>query len=301
MANSIALAERYQPLLDEVYKEASLTDALESNEVKFDGSKTVKILKLEVPELGDYSRNSGFMIGDVTAEWESWTLNEDRGREFSIDAMDNEETLDMTFGKASSEFIRTKVVPEIDMYRFAKIAQTEDIGGTTGTLSDGDDFEAAIVAAEADLDDAEVPKEGRILYITSKGYNALKQSFATRFTGKTDVLNRSFSEFDGMKVVVVPQGRFVTKIAKDLTTKAYSKAEDGADINFILLHPSAIEAVAKHTKLRVWTPDENQAADAYKFQYRIYHDLFVYENKVAGVYVHAEAAAETPAEDDDQE
>lgn len=286
MANSIALAERYQPLLDEVYKNASLTDALESQEVKFDNSKTVKILKLQVPELGDYSRNSGFMIGDITAEWESWTLNEDRGREFSVDAMDNEETLDMTFGKASSEFIRTKVVPEIDMYRFAKICQTANVGGTYGSLSTGSDVEAAIATAETALRNAEVPMEGLILYISPANYSKLKQTFATRFTSKQDQLNRNFEEFDGMKVVVVPQGRFVTKISKDATTKAYSKAVDGKDLNFLIVHPSAVEAVAKHAKLRTWTPDENQDADAYKFQYRIYHDLFVYANKTAGVYVH---------------
>ena len=89
-----------------------------------------------------------------------------------------------------------------------------------------------------------------------------------------------------MKVKVIPQGRFVDKIAKDATTKAYAKADDGVDINFILLHPSAVVAVAKHAKLRVFTPDVNQDMDAYKFQYRIYHDIFVYDNKVAGVYVH---------------
>ena len=85
MANSIALVTKYQPLLDEVYKEASLTKDLETNEVKFDGSKTVKILKLVVPDLGDYSRNSGFTTGDVTATWEAWELGEDRGKEFSVD------------------------------------------------------------------------------------------------------------------------------------------------------------------------------------------------------------------------
>ena len=137
MANSIDLVTKYQPLLDEVYKEASLTQDLEDTKVKFDNSKTVKILKLEVPALGDYSRNSGFTSGDVTATWESWTLSEDRGREFSIDAMDDEETLDMTFGKAASEFVRTKVVPEIDMYRFAKMAQTTGVTTVSANLADG--------------------------------------------------------------------------------------------------------------------------------------------------------------------
>ena len=192
----------------------------------------------------------------------------------------------MTFGKASSEFVRTKVVPEVDMYRFAKIAQTSNIGGTTGTLSSGSDFESAIVAGETALDEAEAPKEGRLLYITPAGYQGLKQLFATRFNNKTDMLNRAFTEFDGMKVIVVPQARFVDKIAKDVTTKVYAKAEDGVNINFMIVAPSAVVALAKHAKLRVFTPDINQDADAYKFQYRIYHDLFVYDNKVAGIYVH---------------
>lgn len=290
VSNSIALVTKYQPLLDEIFKYESKTSDLETKEVKFDGSNAIKILKLQVPDLGDYSRNSGFTSGDITATWETWTLGEDRGKEFCVDAMDNEETLDMTFGKASSEFIRTKVVPEVDMYRFAKIAQTSGVTTASGaTLSTGAEWEAAIVAAEISLDNAEAPKEGRILYITSNGYNALKQLFATRFNNKTDMLNRQFTEFDGMKVIVVPQSRFYTKIAKDASTKVYAKAGDGADINFMLVVPDAIVAVAKHAKLRVFEPDVNQDADAYKFQYRIYHDCFVYENKVAGVYVHPKA------------
>lgn len=289
MANTIELVTKYQPLLDEVYKEASLTQDLESSEVKFDGSKTIKILKLVVPALGDYSRSSGFTSGDVEATWESWTLGEDRGKEFSIDAMDNEETLDMTFGKASSEFVRTKVTPEVDMYRFAKMAQTSGVTTVSADLATGEEYESAISVAQTELGNAEVPKEGRLLYISYAGYQALKKTFANRFNNKTDMLNRSFTEFDGMKVITVPQSRFVNKITKDVEKGTYSKAVDGKDINFMLVAPSAVVAVAKHKKLRVFTPDVNQELDAYKFQYRIYHDCFVYENKTAGVYVHTVA------------
>ena len=38
-------------------------------------------------------------------------------------------------------------------------------------------------------------------------------------------------------------------------------------------------------------PDENQKADAWKFDYRLYHDLFVYENKVKGIYLHRGSTA----------
>ena len=57
----------------------------------------------------------------------------------------------------------------------------------------------------------------------------------------------------------------------------------------MLIAPSAVVALTKHAKLRVFSPEVNQIMDAYKFQYRVYHDLFVYENKVAGIYVHTEA------------
>lgn len=288
MANAIELSAKYQPLLDEVYAEASLTKDLENSKVKFDNSATVKILKVKVPELGDYSRNSGFTSGNVEATWESWTLSQDRGREFSIDAMDDEETLDMTFGSASSEFVRTKVTREVDMYRFAKIAQTTGITKTSGTLEDGDAIEKAISTAKAKLTNDEVPKEGRLLYIDPESLESLRTTFARRFNTKTDITNRSFETYDGMKVIEVPSSRFVDKITKNNSTKAYEKAEDGKNIKFMIVAPGAVEAVAKHVKLRVFTPDENQSMDAYKFQYRIYHDLFVYENKVAGVYVYTE-------------
>lgn len=306
MANVITLAEKYMPLIDEVYATASLTKDLENGQVKFDNTATVKILKLVVPELGDYSRNSGFTVGDVTATWETWTLSEDRGREFSIDAMDNEETLDLTFGKASSEFIRTKVVPEVDAYRFAKLASTDGVTTVAGELADGKAVETALATALAELDNNEVPAEGRIIYATPTVINKLKTEFANRFNNKADILNRSFTEFDGTKMISVPQSRFVTKLEKD-TDGVYSKAEDAKDINFMVVAPSAVEAVAKHVKLRVFTPDVNQDMDAYKFQYRIYHDIFVYANKVAGIYVHTEVVetegettpetpTETPAE-----
>lgn len=37
---------------------------------------------------------------------------------------------------------------------------------------------------------------------------------------------------------------------------------------------------------KIFTPDENQDKDMWKFQFRIYHDAFVYENKAKGIYLH---------------
>ncbi len=277
MANSIALATRFQPLLDEVYKNASLTGDLENSPVKFDGSNTVKVLKLTVPPLGAYTRNSGYTAGDVTADWESFTLAQDRGTEFSVDAMDDEETLGLTFGKAASEFIRLSVTPQVDAYRFAKMSQTANIGTVTNAvLSTADNTIKAVQTAMTDMDEAEVSPDGRILYITPthKGLIDSLESY------KSKAVMSRFA-----KVIAVPQTRFYTKVT--ISNSGFVKdATDGKNINFMIVDPKAVFAVAKHKKLRVFDPDVNQKRDDYLFQYRLYHDMFVYPNKAAGVYLH---------------
>lgn len=113
MGNSIALAQKYLPILDAVYKRESLTARLDvaNSNVQFIGGNTVKLFKTSMDGLGNYSRNNGFVNGDVTGTWETLALSKDRGRSFSVDNMDNEETMGMAFGTLAGEFIRTKVVP----------------------------------------------------------------------------------------------------------------------------------------------------------------------------------------------
>lgn len=276
MANNIQLAEKYQPLVDEVFKKSMLTTDLESDKVKFDGSKTVKILKLVLPKgLSDHTRGGGFTRGDLTASWESWTLTQDRDKELFVDAMDDEETLNMTFGTATGEFVRTVSAPEVDMFRFGKLASTENVTKSTDTLSTGEEWYKAISAKMAQMDDDEVPEEGRILYILSAGLTAIEDLD----TIKSKEQMKKFA-----KIVKVPSARFFssTKKAED---GSIVKGDDATQINFMIVHPSATQATAKHRKLRIFNPDENQEDDGYKCQYRLYHDIFVYENKVAGIAV----------------
>lgn len=275
MANNINLVTKFQPLLDEVYQAASLTGDLENSAVKFDGSKTVKVLKLTVPPLGTYTRNSGYTSGDVTADWEAFTLNQDRGTEFSVDAMDDEETLNMTFGNASSEFIRLSVTPQVDAYRFAAMAGAEGVSGAEAAITTGDAAIKAINAAMTKMDEDEVPTEGRILYITP----TLKRLIDELDSYKSKACLANIS-----KIVQVPQKRFFSAVTID--ENGFKKAEGAVGLNFILLDPKAAFAVAKHKKLKVFDPDTNQKGDDYLFQYRLYHDMFVYPQKAAGIYVH---------------
>lgn len=111
--NSVALAQKYVPILDGIYKAESKFSVLDTanSDVKFINANTVLLPKISMDGLGNYDRNDGFVNGAVTLTWENKTLSQDRGRDFVVDVMDDEESMFTAFGKLATEFIRTKVVP----------------------------------------------------------------------------------------------------------------------------------------------------------------------------------------------
>ena len=75
------------------------------------------------------------------------------------------------------------------------------------------------------------------------------------------------------------------------TNFGFTPAAGGYKINFMLIHPTAVAQVIKHDPLKVFTPEVNQSADAWKFQSRLYHDAFVLDNKLNGIYCHYASTA----------
>lgn len=288
MANTINYAEKFVPVIDGLYKKASLTSALDATtKLDFTGTNTVKVMKVTTTGLGDYSRNTGFPEGDVTVEWEAMKLTEERGKEMSIDRMDDEETLGQAFGMAMSEFIRLHVAPEVDAYRFAKYASTAGIGEATGTLTTGEDILTAIDTASAALDANEVP-EKRVLYVSSAIKPLLMGAVARNFGGEGAV-SRVLTAYNDMPIIYVPQSRFYTGITLNDGSASWGYAKNGANLNFLMVCPDSVLQATKMALPKVFDPDTNQNKDAWKFQYRLYHDALVYENKVGGIYAHKAA------------
>jgi hypothetical protein len=290
------------PILDEVYKASSKTSILDTaNErVRFIGSDTVNLYTMSLDGLGNYSRNAGFVTGSVTGGWEPYKLTQDRGRSFMVDVMDNDETMGMAFGTLAGEFIRTQVTPEIDAYRFAKYAGTSGISsGTPADITVGTtDVPTLIQEAETIMGDDEVPEEGRILFISETAYAGLKDKITRYVQNGERGIETAIDYYDGMRVIKVPKGRFNTGITlNDGLSAGETKggftvpASTSYPINFMIIHPSAVVQIAKHVVPRIFSPEVNQSADAWKFDYRIYHDAFVENNKVAGIYLHRAATA----------
>lgn len=286
MSNSVEKFKKYINVLDEVYKVASVTSVLDGNNrlVRLGANANEIIIpKMTMDGLADYSRENGYVGGDITLTNETVTFNYERGRSFTIDAMDDEETAGVAFGQLSGEFIRTKAAPEIDAFRFAQYAGVSGIGTATANLTNPEDTLAALIAAQNAMDEAEVSTESRILFITPTLYNGVMNIDTTKSKAVLD----SFAQ-----IVKVPQSRFYTAIdlydgaSSGETAGHYVKNADGKNINFMVVEKSAAIQYQKHIVSKVVTPEENQTSDAWKFFYRSYGIADVYENKACGIYLH---------------
>lgn len=292
VANSFATyASKFTPFLDEQYKRESLTSILDTaNErVNWIGAKTVNVLKLDLNGNANYDRNAGYVPGSATGVWEPLTLTVDRGRSFLLDTMDADEMM-LSASQVLAEHQRLWAIPEEDAYRFAKYASGADASQIiSATLASG--FASAIQDAEAVLDDAEVPYEGRILFVSPTIYKGLKGDIV-RYTmnGDPDV-NGTVEMYDGMRLIRVPQARFKTAITLNAPTTAngaggFTPATGAKDIHFMIVHPSAIIQVVKHIVPSIFSPQMVYTADGWIINYREYHDAFVLDNKKKGIYVH---------------
>lgn len=280
---SAALFKAYTPLLDEAYKLASLTSKLDtaSELIRYtQGSREVVVPKMSLQGLANYDRASGYVGGEASMTLETLTMNYERGRMFSIDSMDNEETAGVAYGRLAGEFLRSYVVPEIDAVRFATYA------GLAGTHPNDANIAAAgwyalVSAAQVAMTEAEVPESDRHLFITA--------------TGHADILNKGLTEskvfFDNFaSVTVVPQARFYEAVTLTASgAGGYARTSGANNINFLIIHKPAVIQVLKHQDAKIITPQANQDADAWKFGYRVYGLNDAYDNKVKGIYLHTSA------------
>lgn len=300
MANSIALRTQMIPELDYIYKEGSKSSVLDYNGVLMrEGmdAKTIQIAKRALQGLGDYARENGgqgFVEGDVTLTWETHTFTHDRGRSFIVDNMDNVESANTAFGALSEQFIREFVAPEVDAIRFSTMAAADTYGVAEVALT-ASTVKAALDDAIQAMDDNEVTESNRFLFVSNEVYNFMKNT--SLFTYNLDAtqaqgINSNIPTYEGMPVIRVPKSRFVTEITLQDGTTAGQEAggfiktpTTGRDINFMIVQKDAVAPIVKHAVPRYFSPEVNQDADSHKYQYRIYHDIFVLDNKVNGIYL----------------
>lgn len=284
MANTITLRKAYSAMLDEVYKLSSLTAVLDgANELVREGANANEILipKMTMQGLANYNKQTGYVSGDVTLDYETKKCGYDRGRMFTIDAMDDIETAGVAFGRLSGEFLRTKVVPELDAYRLAGYASVSGVTTVAAALDTGKTALAALRTARSKIENAEANLATCYLFINPTVLGMIEDL-------DTTASKKAIEGFAG--IVKVPEGRFYSKIDLNANGEGgFEKNAAGKAINFMIVDKQSAIQYQKHTVTKIITPEANQDADAWKFGYRTVGIVEAYDNKKDGIYVHTVA------------
>ena len=302
MANQIELVTKYLPLLDEVYRvnaKSSILEADASMVQQTADAKVIKINKLDMDGLGDYSRQDGYPVGSIVSDWETHEFENDRGRRFNLDKMDNLENLGMAFLNMAGQFMKQKVIPEKDAYTFAKIAGTAGIEGTSGSLTSAN-TKQAIETALATLGENEVDEGNMVLFVTPTVKGNLEAQINRSLASGVTEYGQKIEYFNDIPLITVPQTRFYNGIdlldgtstgetaggyKKHTSTGATGDA-NAVDVNFILLDKASVISIAKNNVAQIFAPEVNQLHDGWTFNYRFYYDVFVLDNKKKGIYTH---------------
>jgi len=281
-------ATTFTDLLQQKYAKELCSDALtQSNpQVKFLNAQTIKLPRMTVSGYKDHTRSAGFNSGTLSNDWEPKKLEHDRDIEFFVDPMDIDETnLTLSVANIQNTFETEQAIPEKDSYRYSKLhAELTSLSGridttviTTANFLEAFDTEMAI------MDEAGVPEEGRILYVTPSMRKIVKeaegiQRMMTVTTPST--INRKVHSLDDVTIKMVPAARMKTKY--DFTDGCVA-ASDAKQINWILIHTSCVVARDKYSYIKLFTPGtDSRTADGYLYQNRNYGDLFLLEKKVEG-------------------
>lgn len=290
---SNALSNLYQqkvvPGLYQQYFQGLTSAWMENNAigVEYTGGKYVIMHEMDVDGLGSYDRNLGFPRGNITGTKKQYELTMDRGREFLIDAADNDETGFLVNGAAvMAKFQQKHVIPEVDCYRYSKIYKE------VSTQAAANVNDTAITAANITdtlLDDIAKMRDvcgGTPLVIIMSGIT--QGYFGKDFDRSLDYMQFARGELftkvkaiDGNPIQIVPSARLKTSYDyKDGVTSGqeaggFAASAGAKDMKWIITPTTAPIAVGKIDKMRAFSPDEYQQADAWKVDYRLYHDLWM--------------------------
>lgn len=288
-------AENFTNLLQQKYAKELCSDALtKSNlQVRFINAQTIKLPRMSVSGYKDHTRTPGFNAGNMSNDWEAKKLEHDRDVEFWIDPLDIDETnLTLSVANIQNTFETEQAIPEKDSYRFSKLhAELKAFSGRIDTTVIGAaNFLEAFDEEMAIMDEAGVPEEGRVLYVTPAMNKIVKEAEGMqRVLSVTtpSTINRNVHSLDNVTIKMVPAARMKTKY--DFTEGCVA-ASDAKQINWILIHTSCVVCRDKYSYIKLFTPGtDSRTADGYLYQNRSFGDLFLLEKKVEGCAMNVEA------------
>lgn len=287
--------EKDGAMLDQKITEGLVTTAIGNADVNLvAGGKSFTLRTISTSGLQNHTRGKGYNEGTITDSKKVYTMGQDRDVEFYIDRQDVDETnQELAMANISKTFITEHVQPELDAYRFSKMA---DAANAAGQVDNTKLTKSNVYGAIKDAMMAirKYGPQNTVGFVSSDTMNKLEQS--TEFTrtitnqniGNT-ALDSRITSIDGIQLIEVWDGqRFMSKYD---FTNGFTPAADAQGINFLFVSKPSVIQVVKENSVYLFAPGEHTEGDGYLYQNRLYHDLFIRESRKDGLVANIAAPA----------
>lgn len=279
--------------LDQKLNQGLLTAVLETPDVNWLDAKSFKVSSVTTSGYKPHTRDKGFNAGSLQNPKQIYTLEFDRDIEFYVDSADVDETAqDLAAANISRVFIEEHAQPEVDAYRFMKLAEAAKAAGMSVKESiTAENIYGRLKKAILPL--RKYGPQNLIAYVSSEVMDALERS--TEFVREISIatvgpatLESRVTSLDGVQLVEVwDEARFGTKYD---FSDGFVPAAGSEQINFMIVAKPAIVCKAKFNAIYLFAPGEHTGGDGYLYQNRLYHDLFVLKNQKKAVACSVKAA-----------
>ncbi|EFS2341523.1 hypothetical protein HX147_001448 [Listeria monocytogenes] len=283
---AINYVDKYGKELDQKLVFGTYTNELETSNLLWLDAKTFKIQTITTTGLKPHTRNKGYNEGSASNENTAYTITFDRDVEFFVDVMDVDETGQaLTAANVTKEFNSRHSAPEVDAYRFSKLATEAKKNGysTAETITEENVFRTLKAAIR------KVKKYGTqnlVMYVSVDVMAALELSKDfTRTISNQNIgpssLETRVTGIDGVKLVEIEaEDRFYDTFD---FTDGYKPAASAKKLNYLLINKGSVIGGTKHASIYLHAPGSVGQGDGWLYQYRVYNDIFVKEQQKDGV------------------
>lgn len=263
-------------VLDERFSTESKTDLIINKGIRldFNGKNSVTIYNVNVVDESDYVRSGTNRFGSLVelgTGTQTFTLSQDKAFTFTIDRGNLEDSMmAQEAAKSVKRQVREVSVPNTDVYRLAALTTYAAANSQVATSAlAANDVYSKILTQQAALTDAEVPEDGRVLFVTATTLNLLKRDpeFQKECdTSYKDLKKGIIGQVDGLTIVVCPSSYYV------------------ANFGFMIVHEGVLVSPTKFNSVR--TLDDVQGIDGWVCEGRRYYDAFIPQNKSVAIRLH---------------
>lgn len=291
MAEALKYAESYGRALSQMFPYklnfGALYNTPNNGRFKWVDSKTIKIPSISTTGRTAANRDSiGTAARNYENDWETKTLVNERKWSTLVHPKDIDQTnMVATIANITRVMNEEKKYPEMDAYCISKIygdwvlqgGVADTVAPTTGNILAK--FDNMMLA----MNNARVPRDGRILYVTYEVFNMLKnaEGISRSWSVQSSVngVNREVESMDG--IAVIPVAAELMKTAYDFS-EGWVAESDASQINMAMIHPNAVITPVSYEFADLDAPSAKTEGKYYYYE-ESFEDVFILNKRVPAI------------------